>query len=117
MDTPNRYSTVTTRSQKPRASFVRSNANATLRSVRSLAASNVQVADAEMAAEMASNHVADLRGNQPTVRVQESTNLPVTYRQADFSPVSRENDEFPHDSNKFHGTTSHVQRMLDSVML
>lgn len=95
-------------------SFVGSIAEAS--SAPSSAACNIQLADAQMAAQTVF-HVLDLCNNEPVAMVMKSTNPPVTERHADNLPVSGEDVESLDDENCLHLTHSYVLKMIYSAII
>lgn len=77
---------------KRRVCFARNNAEDILHSTHWSAASNVQVADADMAAQIAIIRVQKLWSTEPAITVQKTTNPPVTEQHADDIPVSEKDD-------------------------
>lgn len=83
---------------------VESNPKATLRSERSSAARNGQVADSERAPQMANIFVTDLWNKEFVIMRQEATNLSVTDQHAKHLRVSGEDDKLLHDNDRLHIT-------------
>lgn len=79
---------MTSHSRNPIFSSVGSNLEAIGRIVLSSAASNAQMSDAEMAAQIDSVLILDLWNEQPAIMIQETTNLLLTGRQANDPLVS-----------------------------
>lgn len=68
-------------------------------SARSSAAGNADLADAEIAAQMANTRVLGLWDIKRAIMMKKTTNQPVTDRYADVLPVLEEYDE-SQDDNK-----------------
>lgn len=81
-------------------SSVESRPDAILCRARTSAVRNAQVAEAEMAAKLATICVPDLWNNELAIVVQETKNPPMTHRYTDDLPVAGEKDEFLHEDNR-----------------
>lgn len=108
---------MTTRSRSLKVSFAESSPGALRCSARSSAASNAEVADAEISAQLEIGRVLDLYNHEHATIAQGTTNLPLTYRHADNLPESREEEQSFYDKNRLYVTHWDVQRTLDSALL
>lgn len=99
---------MTTSTRNRKLTSVGSNPEAILCTVRISAARNAQAGDAKIAAQMASIFILDFWKNKPAIRIQETTNRPVTNQHTNDLPVSREDDKFPHDYNKLYAAHTDI---------
>lgn len=98
-------------------SYIGSDPDAIHRCRCSYTARNAQVDVAESAAQMASVCVPELWTYKHAIMVQETTNMPLTIRQADDVPLSGEEDEFLAENNRVNLVHSEVPKVSSCAML
>lgn len=106
-----------TYSRNPRARTVRSSHDDIICSISPSTAHIARMADVEMDLQIASTRASELGNNQPETMLQCAASAPMTNRNTDDQPVSREDEEFLDNNKRLSVSYSRVQNMIDYAML